>query len=214
MSFPLSLSFVREHLGSLFLIGLFAGAASFFVLTLTENRFETSVDFLVVQGNAASQDFYTISRSSEYLGKVLSEAIYSERFITAVIETGKVNPEFLPFDKRDRLVTWRHMVTVGKNIELGLLRVSVKSDSEREAVRVMEAVSAVLIEKNALFRGGDEKGVDVRVLSGPITERNPSPKEIIAVVVGGFAFSILLALLFLFLKQQVFLERRAYLNSA
>ncbi|MEP7162893.1 MAG: hypothetical protein ABI747_03975 [Candidatus Moraniibacteriota bacterium] len=199
--------FLRGKIGTLFLAGLFFGAASFFVLTVTEKRFQTTTDFMVVQTGTQNQDFYTLFKSSEYLGKILSESLYSERFIGAVVETGKVSKEFLPFDKKDRLDTWRKMISVKKNIELGMLSVSVKSDSEREAGRIMEAVQNVLIEKNALFRGGDEKSVEIRILSGPITERNPNASEIVLVVALGFLVGVLLTAIVSVLKSGLFRPR-------
>ena len=62
----------------------------------------------------------------------------------------------LPVDPRERLSLWREEVSVEKNAELGMLRVIVKNDSQREAERVSKGIASVLIEKNNLFRGGEE----------------------------------------------------------
>lgn len=175
-----------EKKGSLLLAGIFVAAASFFAVTVLSPRVKVTTDYMVVQTNTQSQDFYSLFKSSEYLGKVLSESIWSERFINAVIETGKVSKEFLPFDKSERLKAWRGMVSVEKNIELGMISVTVKSDTDREAGKVMQAITDVLITKNVEFRGGDEKAVEIRILSGPITDRNPSPKELATIVALGF----------------------------
>jgi capsular polysaccharide biosynthesis protein len=180
----------------IFLAGLFVAAASFFVMTATAERYAVRTDFLVVQTTGA-QDYYTLFKSSEYLGKILAEAVYSERFLNAMGETGKVGKEFLPTDKQARLAAWRSMVTIEKNSELGLLSVRVKGDTEREAGRVMQALSEVLVTKNAEFRGGDEKSVELRVLTGPITEKNPSLKELALVALLGFLAGALLRALWL-----------------
>ncbi|TXH07506.1 MAG: hypothetical protein E6Q06_02485 [Candidatus Moraniibacteriota bacterium] len=180
------LALVREKKGSIFLFGVFVAALVFFVETAASPRYAVRTDFMVVQ-LAGSQDYYTLFKSSEYLSKVLSESVYSERFINAVIETGKVGTQgFLPTDKRERLKRWRSMVSIEKNVELGMLSVVVKADTEREAGRVMEALSDVLINRNKEFRGGDEKAVEIRVLSGPIADRNPTPKELLTLSLLGF----------------------------
>ncbi len=180
------LALLWEKKGSIFLFGIFVAAAVFFTETALSPRYAVRTDFMVVQ-SSGSQDFYTLFKSSEYLGKVLSESIYSERFINAVIETGKVSPQgFLPTDKRERLKSWRSMVSIEKNVELGMLSVIVKADTEREAGKVMEALSDVLINRNKEFRGGDEKAVEIRVLSGPIADRNPTPKDLLTLSVLGF----------------------------
>lgn len=199
--------FLRSKIGTLILSGLVFAVASFFVLMVTEKPFQTKMDFLVVQTNAQTQDFYSLFKSSEYLGKVLSEAVYSERFINAVVETGKVNNEFLPFDKGDRLATWSKMVTVEKNLELGILSVTVSGDRERDVARIMDGIAQVLIEKNVLFRGGDEKGVEIRVLSGPIIEENPTMKEIIKVTAAAFLAGVFLSAFFLVVQYESRMKR-------
>jgi uncharacterized protein involved in exopolysaccharide biosynthesis len=89
---------------------------------------------------------------------------------------------------------------VNKNLELGILSVSVKNDRERDAVRILEAIQEVLTTKNQLFRSGDEKSVEMRVLTGPLTERNPSANELGAAGVAGFFAGALLALFFIGMK--------------
>jgi len=187
---------LKAKFGMMVLIGLLFAALGFFGLMLVEKRYQTSMDFLVVQTNTANQDFYTQFKSSEYLGKVLGEALYSERFINAVLETGKVNAEFLPFDKKDRLHAWSSMVHVEKNLELGVISVRIKGDRERDTARTMEGISDVLINRNNLFRGGDDKSVEIRVLSGPITERTPTVPMIIKVLAASFITGFLLVFLF------------------
>lgn len=193
---------LKSKFGTLIVSGLLFGALGFFGLMMTEKPFQTKMDFLVVQANASNQDFYTQFKSSEYLGKVLSEAVYSERFIDALVETGKVNKEFLPFDKRERLASWAKMVSVEKNLELGILAVTVSGDRERDVARVMDGISQVLTEKNILFRGGDEKSVEIRILSGPILSENPSLKEIIKVVAAAFLAGFFLAVFSVVVKYE------------
>lgn len=193
---------LRSKIGTLVLWGLLFGVIGFFGLLMIEKPFQTKMDFLVVQANAGNQDFYSLFKSSEYLGKVLSESVYSERFINALIETGKVNKEFLPFDKGDRLATWASMVKVEKNLELGILGVTVVGERERDVARVMDGVAQVLTEKNALFRGGDEKSVEIRILSGPIVSESPDLTKIVKVVAVAFLAGVFLAAFWVFIKAE------------
>lgn len=200
MSFSHIFRLLGDKKGTLLLSGIFVAAISFFAVTLLAPRLKVSTDFMVVQTNTQSQDFYSLFKSSEYLGKVLSESIWSERFINAALETGKMSKESLPLDKSERLKAWRNMVSVEKNIELGMLTVTVKGDTERETGKVMQAIADVLITRNMEFRGGDEKAIEIRILSGPITERNPTPKELILIGVVGFLAGVSLMGLRLTLK--------------
>jgi capsular polysaccharide biosynthesis protein len=175
------------------LFGLLFSAASFLGMMIFTKPFQSTTDFLVVQTGGQNQDYYTQFKSSEYLSKILSQAIYSEYFIDAVIETGKVNREFLPLDKKEQLKAWSKMVDVKKNLELGVISISVESNRERDTARIMNGIIDVITQKNFYFRGGDEKSVEVRVISGPINEQRPTLGEILLTLLSGFAAGFLLA---------------------
>ena len=174
------------------LIGLFVAFISIIGLFFAQSRYQSSTDFLIVQSNTENRDFYTLFKSSEYLGNVLASALYSEKFIDAVNETGNLNTRLFPANKSEKLKTWKNMVLVKKNLDLSMLSVTVKADTDRDASRMMNGISQVLIEKNALFRSGDDKGIEIRVLSGPITEQNPSKSTLILVLLGGFVTGLFL----------------------
>ncbi|MBP8201381.1 MAG: hypothetical protein KAX98_13710 [Nitrospira sp.] len=180
------------------MVALFALGA----LILVQPKYSSSMDFLLVQANTNGQDFYSAFKSAEYLGKVLSQAIYSERFITAVIESGKMDDRFLPANKKERLDEWANIITVRNNLELGIISVSVDGQSDRDAARIMSGVAEVLTQKNALFRSGDEKSVEVRVLSGPILEIQPTFQKLLLVAFTGFLSGLFLMSSVVILRHQ------------
>jgi capsular polysaccharide biosynthesis protein len=184
---------LRAKFGTMVFWGFLFSAVSFLGLMAFTKPFQASMDFFIVQTGEQSHDFYAQFKSSEYLSKMLSRAVFSERFINAVVETRKAHSEFLPFDKKERLKAWSKMVSVQKNLELGILSVTVKGQRERDAARVMDAVAEVLTQKNSLFRGGDEKSVEIRVLSGPINEQHPTLGEILLTIFSGFVSGFFLA---------------------
>lgn len=150
------------------------GIAAAFVF---QERFKASADFMI-SSTQEGQDYYTATRSAEYMSRVLGEILYSESFITAIVDTGRVDSNFLPRDKKTRLDDWSKMLQVKTNSELGFIQVSISGKSEREVSKISQAVIAVLGEKGSeLFGSGGEK-VSVRLLSGPIIENNPSPFEL------------------------------------
>ncbi|MDP2838334.1 MAG: hypothetical protein Q8O53_03610 [Candidatus Moranbacteria bacterium] len=189
-------------------VGISVALCAVFILFFFSSRYQVRTDFLVTQAETGTTDYYTLARSSEYIGKVLGEVMYSERFIAAVVEIGKVNYEFLPFDKKERMKEWRRMLSVSQELDLGVLHVTILSDNERQAGRVSQAVAQVLIEKNGLLLGTGEKNIPMSILSGPIGESNPSNGEIIIVGMAGFSFGVLVTLLGLFFKSEVFGDAR------
>ena len=187
---------------SIVMTGVVVALFALGTLILVQPKYSSSMDFLLVQANTNGQDFYSAFKSAEYLGKVLSQAIYSERFITAVIESGKIDDRFLPANKKERLDEWANIITVRNNLELGIISVSVDGRSDRDAARIMSGVAEVLTQKNALFRSGDEKSVEVRVLSGPILEVQPTFQKLLLVAFSGFLSGLFLMSFVVILRHQ------------
>ncbi|MDQ5976775.1 MAG: hypothetical protein QG664_688 [Patescibacteria group bacterium] len=187
---------------SIVMTGVMVALFALGTLILVQPKYSSSMDFLLVQANTNGQDFYSAFKSAEYLGKVLSQAIYSERFITAVIESGKMDDRFLPANKKERLDEWANIITVRNNLELGIISVSVDGQSDRDAARIMSGVAEVLTQKNALFRSGDEKSVEVRVLSGPILEVQPTFQKLLLVAFSGFLSGLFLMSSVVILRHQ------------
>lgn len=198
------ISAFRERAGSIVLSGLLFGALSVGLSVFLSPKYVVRTDYLVSQEDAATKDYYALSRSAEYMGKVLTEVAGSERFIAAVVDTGKVGEDFLPADKRTRLKEWNKMVMIEKEFDLGIISATVSSDNLREAQKISQAIEQVFTEKNGMFLGMGDRNVPVSVLSGPISERNPSPLKLLISVVGGFLFGCMLALLSHFMKTEAF----------
>ncbi len=194
MTVPSFLALLGQKWKNVVLTGLIFGSFAFFALVVFSKSFLITTDFLVVQTGSEQQDFYSMLKSSEYLGKVFAESVSSEKFIGAVVETGLVNPSFLPLDPKNRLKEWEKTVIVSSNPDVGALHVAVYGDNDRETLHIAQAVGKVLTEKNTLFRSGSEGSVEVRTLSGPITERNPSIARMILISLAGCAFGVSLSL--------------------
>lgn len=171
---------------------------------------------MIAQKNVESQDLFALSRSSEYLGQMLKGSIRSELFINEMIATGKVDEEFLPFDKKKRLKEWNKMVQADYNYQTGIFSVNVFNDDQRETMAVAQGIVEVLKSKSGQFLGNNPN-VDVIVLSGPILEKNPSLEKIVILTVWGFIFGALLMIIKVYYwpeRKSVYLrESDEYLNS-
>lgn len=185
---------IKDKSASVFLLGILVAALAFLFLVIAEKNYKVSTEFLVVENKQGTQDFYSLSKSAEYMGRVLGEAVRSEIFINEVIKTGKVDREFLPFDKKRKISQWNKEVKVSNNFQLGIIHIEVFNNNRTEALTISEAVKEVLTQKSKLFLG-ENQTVEVKVISGPIAEKNPDIKTIAMTMAGGF---ILGALIFIF----------------
>jgi capsular polysaccharide biosynthesis protein len=207
---------IKRKITGIILFGLLVAALSFLTLVIKEKNFKVNTDYLVVQNRSGNQDLYTFSKSTEYIGKVLHEGIRSELFINEIAKTGKVRTDFFPLDKKERLKEWRQIVSVSRNRNLGIITVKVFDNDQNQTLEISNAISDVLLTKSNLFLG-DGQNISVKILSGPMVEKNPTIENIVATAIGGFFIGILLGALWIILredrrKKEIFTQPRMSMN--
>lgn len=188
---------------SLVLFGLLLGAISFFVFVVTQKNFRSHLDLLVIQNQNGFSDYYALSKSADFLSGILIESIYSEKFIDEMENSGLPVSSFLPEDKIKRLEIWKKSVSITKNPNLGMISIDILGDNRNQLSNTSDTVIDILIKKNYLFLGKGQD-LDVRVLNGPIIEKNPSVSQMIAISFGGFVIGILFFLIWAFYKDLSF----------
>lgn len=188
------LKLAKNHLKTAVLCGLLLGAISFLGLVMTQKNFRSNTDILMSQSQPGTTDYYALSQSANYLTNILSQSIYSEKFIEEVGATGKTSNNFLTGDSAQRLKEWQRIVHVKNNSSVGIMSIQVFGDTQSQTDNLSTAVLDVMVNHNSFFLGQDQN-VNVRVLSGPIVEKNPSFAQIIMAGVGGFVVGLLFFLL-------------------
>ncbi len=198
------LTLVKESILRGFSLGIFfvvIGIVSVFIL---QEPYKASVDFML-SSSQEGQDYYTATRSAEYMSRVLSEVIYSESFIKALTDTGIVDENFLPRDKKMRLKEWSKMLSVKKNPELGLVNISFTGSNEREVSKIAQAVIVVLSEKGNALLGTESEKIRVQLLSGPIVEGNPSSSLLSLITLVGLIIGIFLSFVMRLIKEEFYI---------
>jgi len=201
MTMEKMLELAKNNLKNLIFAGLLLGALSFLALVVTQKSFSAKADLLVVQNQQGFSDYYALSKSSDYLSGILMESVYSEKFLEEIKNTNLVSTNFLPLDKAERLKEWQKTVKLKKNASVGIITVETFANSQKQAGDISNAVIDVLTNKYSLFLGQGQN-VEIRVLSGPIVEKNPTVMQIILVSLAGFAVGIILAFMLAYYKSQ------------
>lgn len=186
---PLTQLFTRRRLGLAVLVGLLCAAGAFVVIVTTTPRSLARMDFLIVQ-NTKTSDFYALFKSSEFLSEILVDAVHTERFIERVMMTPGGKVLHLPADTKKRLTAWRKMVDVSQRHKLGRLEIIVYGDRAHDVRMIANGIADVLIQQNSAFRGGAQNDVEVRLLTGPVIESNPSVQSIIVTLLMSFFFGV------------------------
>ena len=194
-------SFLTRRKVNIFTGGLLVASLVFMLLIFTQKNFRVDVELLVVN-NQQNTDFYSQFKSSEFLGKLFGSAVHSDRFIDAIIEKGVIDNGFLPEVKKLRAKKWDETVKVASDRELGKLHITVLENDQNHAVRIADGIVSVLVENNNLFRGGAKESVEVRLLSGPTLDGNPSLKDLVLSSALGFLLGATLTAILLVMKKR------------
>jgi len=188
------LNLIKKKILIASLIGVLFAAMSFLGLMLTNYQFKATAKVLIVQDQLGTQDYYSLTKSAEYLGNILEEAVYSTVFIDTLKKEQGFDKNFFPTNQKEQLKKWKKMVEIDRSAGLGILKIVVVSDNKKEAYNLANSISNVLINKNYLFRG--KTNVDVRKLSDVLVESNPNFKIIIQTIVGSFLLGFILTIIF------------------
>jgi capsular polysaccharide biosynthesis protein len=195
------LEIIRKSWKELFLAGVLLGTLSFFLLVITQKQSRATTDLLIVQNSGNVSDYYAMSKSIDYLNGILMESVYSEKFLEEMKNIDNASISFLPFDKADRLKAWQKTVTLKKNTNAGIITAEVFGDNAKQTIKISNVLVDVLANKNTLFLGQGQN-IEVKILSGPIAENNPTMMQIFLVSCGGFIFGILLASFWIFYREE------------
>jgi capsular polysaccharide biosynthesis protein len=191
----------KNRIISIILSGLLLAALSFLFLVTTQKSFKAHTDVLVVQNQQGFSDYYALSKSADYLASLLAESIYSDKFIDELNNTGLVNSQFLKMDKVQRLKEWYKITKVNKNSSLGIVNIEVFANDQKEVLDIANAIVSVLTTKNDLFLGRGQD-IEVRILTGPLWEKNPSTSQIALAIAGGFIVGMLLSFMWAYYREE------------
>ncbi len=182
------------------LFGMLFGAFSFLFLVTTQKNFCSSADVLISQ-NQLGTDYYSLSQSANYLTNILTQSMYSEKFLDEVEAKSNFPTTFLSNNKVQQIKKWQKIIQIKNNSHLGIMYIKVFGNTQYQTKKLSEAVLDILVNHNSFFLGQDHN-ITVRVLSGPIVEKNPSFLQIVITSISGFIVGILFFLFFLIYREE------------
>lgn len=189
---------LKNKAGAIVLLGLIIALFSFYAFIFTQKRYQVKTDFLIAQKQDSALDFYTASKAVEHLEGVLNEAIYSGIFINELKNDENIDALYFSADEMTALNDWKKTVKIERDAKLGIMKIRVFDNNKDVALGVSQGIANVLINKNEFF--GGKTDTEVKIMSGPIIQKNPNVASIIVVVFGGFAVGALFEILYLYLR--------------
>lgn len=167
----------------------------FDLMVIQEPQYKASLKILVVQKQVAGQDIYSISKSAQYLTKILKEGVYSDSFFE------KVDVDGFSEQAKQRRKEWQKDVKVTIIRDLGVMEIDVFHSQKEKALQISQAITEVL-EKNHNFYHGGGQNVELKVLDNPLVNQKPNTINLWLGTLLGALFGFFISLVLIFRKKE------------
>jgi len=165
------------------------------IITFTQPLKFTSKSRLLVAQNTMGVDPYAVSRSSEYLGSLFSQVVYSGSFFNLVANSEfNIDKSYFNGNSSKQMKKWNKTVSAKSLGDTGIISISVYHTDPNQAKQITLAINDVLIKKNSNYQGLGNL-VKVNVIDQPIVSEYPNKPNAILntalALIAGFVFSLI-----------------------
>jgi capsular polysaccharide biosynthesis protein len=190
----------KETIVLLILFFLIAGAIITFIQPF---RYEAASKILITQ-NRGPVDPYVITKTNEYVAKVLTNVVSSDLFFKELVGGGyNIDSSYFFEERIIRKNKWNETAMILSNNDSGLLIIKVLHEDKKEAEKIAEAITHLLKIKNSEYHGIGSV-IGIKVLDPPAVSNLPVRPNIIF----NLALSFTLGLIFGFIYIYLFPEKR------
>ena len=202
MNFKETIKLIYQKKWLIFWITVLGAVLFFDLMVIQEPEYKSSSKILVVQKQVAGQDIYTISKSAQYLTKILKEGVYSDVFFEDVINSSyQVASNDFSDQLKQRRKQWEKSVKVTIVRDLGVMEINVFQPEKEKAEQINWAITDIL-EKNHRFYHGGGQNVEVKILDKPLVSQNPNMINLWLGTVFGALLGFVISLSWILRKNQ------------
>lgn len=149
---------------------------------------------LLIMPDSSISDPYTIAKSNQYFGSLLSEAVYSGSFFQLLTSSNyDIDWSYFNGDYKDQIKKWKKSVMARTVNDTGVMEVEVYHPDPYQAKQLAFAVNNALITQNSAYQG-TSSSLKVKVIDEPTISSYPVKPNIFlnlgAGIIFGFAFGL------------------------
>lgn len=181
-----------------------------FVFSIVQpQKYRSEQRFLAVSRYAEDVDPYAATRSTEHLTNLLSEVMYSQRFLDEVLTAGfALDEDIFPELPKKRKKAWQK--TLGTRVlgDTGIIDVAIFHKDRFVAEQLALAVGHVLRTKHSDYHSRGN-ALTIQTIDKPMTSLRPVQPNIPLNTAAGLALGVVASLAFIYLfpdKEFVFYE--------
>ncbi len=174
------------HKWLVFWLVVLGAVLAFDLVVIQEPDYRVDSRLVVIQKQTAGQDIYTISKSAQYLTRILKESVYSDDFFNkALTISPELNINDFSDSVKERREQWEKMIEINEVRDLGIMEIAVFDPERKRAVNINEAVTQGIKDYHSFYHGGNNN-VTVRILDQPRTGEKPFTLNLwLAAISGG-----------------------------
>ncbi|MFH1671287.1 MAG: hypothetical protein ABH889_00715 [Candidatus Portnoybacteria bacterium] len=200
MNFKETIKLIYQKKWLVFWLAVLGAVLFFDLMVIQEPQYKASSKILVVQKQVAGQDIYTISKSAQYLTRILKEGIYSDVFFEDVLKSSyQVETTDFSTQLKERRKEWQKSVKVSAVRDLGVIEIDIFYPQREKTEQITLAIIDTL-EKNHQFYHGSGQNVEVKILDNPLVSQNPITIRLWLGTIFGALLGFLISLLWIFKK--------------
>src|SRR5680860_1027602 len=197
MEFNDFLLLLRKKRQTIFTLVLVGTMMVILISLLNPLKYGVSSRLLVTQ-DSASSDIYSLSRSNEYLGNLLSEVVYSGSFYDKVLNSSyNVDKNYFSGDYGKQVDKWNKTISTKTLQDTGIIEINIYHTNVMEAKKIALAVNDILINHNQDYHGGEN--IKINVIDQPLASSYPVKPNLINNGVIAVAIFLLFSLFFVYI---------------
>lgn len=184
-----------------------AGIALFFViialvLTLIQPlKYRAKSRLLILQPNT-SADAYTVARSNEYVGGLISEIIYSGAFLdTLKNSNANFDRNYFSGTYKQNLKKWGKTVFARSGGDTGIISIEVYHTSPEEAKKIANAINQLIISGQSPYKFNPEQN-KISIIDEPVMSTLPVKPNIPVNLTLSLVFGLLAGCSYVYLFPQ------------
>ncbi|MFA6296228.1 MAG: Wzz/FepE/Etk N-terminal domain-containing protein [Patescibacteria group bacterium] len=160
-------------------------------------KYESTVQLLVIQKYGDQFDAFTAKRSAETVAETLSSVVYTSSFMNQTLNAPLGITDNFPKDLKERKQAWKKEINA-RLLEGGNFQIIVRDKDRDQAEKIAYGVAYIFVTNGSEYHGGGQQ-VDIKMVEKPITSVKPVSPNIYLNTILGFVAGLFTAIGIIFL---------------
>lgn len=210
MTFKQTIKLLYKKKWLIFWLTVLGAVLVFDLAVIQTPQYKSSSKVLVIQKQVSGQDIYSISKSAQYLSRILKEGIYSDSFFEKVTQLSyQVETTDFSSQIKKRRKQWQKTVKTTIIRDLGIIEIDVFYPQKEKAEQINQTIINILVNEHWFYHGGGQN-VELKILDEPLVSQKPVIIQLLIGLILGALAGFLIGIGWVLKKETSFLDRNDF----